>query len=107
MWDGCGDVHASLQDIGLTHMGWWALQRDSRRMIERACLNKALWSRDGAQQSVRRLNDPDLRAYPCPFAHGRPHWHVGHFPDMDAVAAMQRALRDMKGYLDPVTQEAP
>lgn len=65
-----------------------------QRVVYYACIRKTSFTRaDEAHELRRRQKDSRLRVYRCPFADGRPHWHLGHVPSWRTVRRIAAAIR--------------
>lgn len=59
-----------------------------------ACTRKRAYERaDAAHAERRRLRDPDLRVYRCPFSTEPVHYHLGHPPNMRTLRKIATAIR--------------
>jgi hypothetical protein len=85
--------------LGFDYDRWRALQPATRRVVIFACLRKRVYAFGDAVTVERRMRARGeiVRKYRCPFC--APNYHVGHIPDMRAVAALAHAIRDMHGNL--------
>lgn len=81
---------------------------DWRKVMNRACTGKHAYPTAAAARSrvrwLHRHDQPTVACYRCPFADGRPHWHVGHPPDWAAVRRIAAAIRARAQ--DPTAREA-
>lgn len=105
---------ATRESMGISDDLWSALNPESRRIIEAACLSKGAWpSAKAARENAARLSERNAdahgaresrpaQAYPCPFvlSDGH-HFHVGRVPDLATMEATARTIRDLHGTRPP------
>lgn len=63
-------------------------------VVHAVCLRKRRFEVEReARVECRRLRDPDLRVYRCPFSDGPDHFHLGHTPNMRTLRKIATAIR--------------
>lgn len=85
--------------IGIDYDQWRALDPSTRRVVIYACLRKRSYTFEDAIHVEHRMRErgESVRKYRCCFCSAG--FHVGHVPDMKAVALLARAIRDLHGDL--------